>query len=36
MREGVAGLLREKARKPGLSAALVDRVIALTLGEPPG
>ena len=36
MREGVAGLLREKARKPGLSPALVDRVIALTLGEPPG
>jgi transposase len=39
MREGVAGLLRDKTRKPGLSpllAALVDRVVALTLTEPQG
>ena len=39
MREGVAGLLRDKTRKPGLPplpAALVDRVITLTLTEPPG
>jgi transposase len=39
MREGVAGLLRDKTRKPGLPplpATLVDRVVALTLGEPPG
>src|ERR1700745_2084228 len=39
MREGVAGLLREKTRKPGLPplpAAVVDRVVALTLTEPPG
>jgi hypothetical protein len=40
MREGVAGLLREKIRKPpGLSplpSALVDHVVALTLTEPPG
>src|SRR4029077_18347826 len=39
MREGVAGLLRDKTRKPGLPplpASLVDRVVALTLGEPPG
>src|SRR6478672_1179105 len=39
MREGVAGLLRDKTRKPGLPpllAPLVDRVVALTLGEPPG
>ena len=39
MREGVAGLLREKTRKPGLPPlppALVDRVVALTLSEPPG
>jgi hypothetical protein len=39
MREGVAGLLRDKTRKPGLPPlppALVDRVIALTLTEPPG
>jgi hypothetical protein len=41
MREGVAGLLREKTRKPGLPlpplpTALVDRVVALTLAEPPG
>ena len=35
----MAGLLREKMRKPGLPplpAALVDRVVALTLTEPPG
>src|SRR5215217_8206027 len=39
MREGVPGLLRDKTRKPGrapLPAATVDRVVALTLGEPPG
>ena len=39
MREGVAGLLREKTRKPGLPPlppALVGRVVELTLGEPPG
>src|SRR6516164_1707883 len=39
MREGVAGLLREKTRKPGLPplpAALIDRVVKLTLAEPPG
>src|SRR5215471_4060709 len=39
MREGVAGLLHEKTRKPGLPAlppALVDRVVVLTLAEPPG
>src|SRR5215813_11195097 len=38
MRNGVAGLLREKTRKPGLPplpAALVERVVALTLSEPP-
>ncbi len=38
MREGVAGLLRDKTRKPGLPPlppALVDRVVALTLAEPP-
>ena len=39
MGEGVAGLWRDKTRKPGLPplpAAVVDRVVALTLGEPPG
>ncbi len=39
MREGVAGLLRDKTRKPGLpplAPALVDRVVELTLAEPPG
>jgi hypothetical protein len=39
MSEGVAGLLREKTRKPGLPPlppALVERVVALTLIEPPG
>src|SRR6516165_3862971 len=39
MRQGVAGLLREKTRKPGpppLPPALVGRVVELTLGEPPG
>jgi hypothetical protein len=39
MREGVIGLLREKTRKPGLPplpSVLVDRVVELTLGEPPG
>jgi transposase len=37
--EGVAGLLRDKTRKPGTSPlppALVDRVVRLTQGEPPG
>src|ERR1700745_1373980 len=39
MREGVAGLLREKTRKPGLPPvwpALGDRVVELTLTEPSG
>src|SRR5215469_2740874 len=39
MREGIAGLLRDKTRKPGLPPlppALVDRVVGLTLAEPPG
>ena len=39
MREGVAGLLREKTRKPGLpplAPALVEQVVGLTLNEPPG
>src|SRR6201993_3631183 len=39
MREGMAGLLREKTRKPGLPPlppALVERVVALTLTAPPG
>ena len=39
MREGMAGLLREKTRKPGLPPlplALVDRVVGLTFTEPPG
>src|SRR3712207_3032369 len=37
--EGVAGLLRDKTRKPGtppLPPAVVDRVVELTLAEPPG
>jgi transposase len=37
--EGVAGLLRDKSRKPGkppLPASTVDRVVGLTLEEPPG
>jgi hypothetical protein len=39
MQDGVASLLRDKTRKPGvapLPPALVDRLVALTLGEPPG
>ena len=39
MREGVAGLVRDQTRKPGLPPlppAVVDRVVALTLGDPPG
>src|SRR5215212_1037272 len=39
MREGVPGLLRDKTRRSGippLPAATVDRVVELTLGEPPG
>jgi transposase len=39
MDEGVAGLLRDKSRPPGkapLPRAVVERVVALTLGEPPG
>jgi transposase len=39
MREGVPGLLRDKTRRPGippLPAATVDRVVELTLAEPPG
>jgi Homeodomain-like domain len=38
MRKGVAGLLRDKTRKPGLPPlppTLVDRVVTLTLTEPP-
>ncbi len=39
MREGVPGLLRDKTRKPGkppLPASTVERVVELTLKEPPG
>jgi hypothetical protein len=39
MREGVAGLLRDKTRKPGLPplpATVIDRVVKLTLAEPLG
>src|SRR5215470_17183406 len=39
MREGVAGLLRDKTRKPGLPPlppAQIARVVELTLAEPPG
>jgi hypothetical protein len=39
MREGVAGLLRDKTRKPGkkpLPADTVQRVVDLALGAPPG
>ena len=39
MREGVAGLLRDKTRKPGLPPlppTVIDRVVELTLAEPPG
>src|SRR5277367_1971623 len=39
MRQGVAGLLRDKTRKPGLPplpSALVDRVVELTLGGAAG
>jgi transposase len=39
MREGVAGLLRDKTRKPGLPplpSALIEQVVELTLAEPPG
>src|ERR1700740_1518751 len=39
MREGVAGLLRDKTRKPGLPPlppAQIARVVELPLGEPPG
>jgi Winged helix-turn helix len=39
MHEGVAGLLHDKTRKPGLPplpSALVDHVVELTLAEPPG
>jgi hypothetical protein len=39
MAEGVDGLLRDKTRPPGtppLPAATVERVVELTLGEPPG
>jgi transposase len=37
--EGVAGLLRDRTRKPGtppLPAAVVDRVVEMTLVDPPG
>src|SRR3712207_1344543 len=39
VREGVAGLLHDRTRKPGtppLPAATVERVVELTLGEPLG
>ena len=39
MREGVAGLLRDKTRKPGLPPlppTVIDQVVKLTLAEPPG
>ena len=39
MRKGVAGLLRDRRADPGLPplpAAAVDRVVELTLAEPPG
>ena len=39
MEEGVDGLLRDKTRPPGmppLGEAVAERVVALTLGEPPG
>src|SRR6202158_496115 len=39
MAEGVEGLLRDKTRPPGtppLGDAVAERVVALTLGEPPG
>jgi transposase len=39
MREGVPGLLHDKTRKPGkepLPATTVERVVELTLAEPPG
>ena len=39
MREGVAGLVRDKTRKPGLpplAPAVVDRVVTLALSDPPG
>ena len=39
MKEGVAGLTRDKTRKPGkppLPAATVQRVVDLALGPPPG
>src|SRR5271163_628072 len=39
MREGVTGLLRDKTRKPGLPPLpprVIDRVVELTLAEPPG
>jgi hypothetical protein len=39
MEAGVGGLLRDKTRKPGLPPlppAMVDRVVALTLSDPPG
>src|SRR5271169_4248665 len=39
MREGVAGLLHDKTRKPGLPplpSALIERVVELTLAEPRG
>lgn len=39
MREGVEGLLRDKTRPPGtapLGDRVAERVVALTLGDPPG
>jgi hypothetical protein len=39
MAEGVKGLMRDKTRKPGkhpLPTSIVQRVVDLTLGPPPG
>jgi transposase len=39
MEAGIAGLLRDKTRKPGLPPlppAVIDRVVELTLADPPG
>src|SRR3712207_2552213 len=39
MREGMPGLLRDRTRKPGippLPASIIERVVGLTLEEPPG
>ena len=39
MQEGVDGLLRDKTRpagKPPLATPVIERVVALTSGDPPG